>query len=367
MDREKIFKKLTELHWSYIGLMTLLCAIGFLMQFSAAEGHFKPWASSQSLRFLVFFPAMLIMALIDIKYLLKAAYIIYGACLVALILVELAGFEAMGAKRWLMIAGIQIQPSEPMKVAMVLALARYFHRLNPLYIGNIFHLLPPIIIVLLPSALIANQPDLGTALILLSIGVIMFFATGVHIWKFAVVGIAGLCSLPILWHVLHDYQKRRILTFLNPEQDPLGDGYNILQSKIAIGSGGMTGKGLLQGSQSQLSFLPEKQTDFIFTMLTEEFGFLGGMLILLLYSALIAYGILIALRARNHFSAMIAVGLTSLLFMHLFINIAMVMGLLPVVGAPLPFLSYGGTFLLTMMTSVGLILNAHLHDDASLK
>jgi rod shape determining protein RodA len=210
-----------------------------------------------------------------------------------------------------------------------------------------------------------KQPDLGTAMILLMVGGAVFFAAGVKIWKFVVVGVLGIVTLPLAWSRMHDYQKNRVITFLDPESDPMGTGYNLIQSKIAIGSGGFMGKGFMKGTQSQLSFLPEKQTDFIFTMFTEEFGFIGGVTIIALYCILIGYGILIATNAKSTFARLMAIGVTSIMFFHVFINIAMVMGLIPIVGVPLPLLSSGGTIMMTVMIGFGLLLNSSLYGDVN--
>jgi rod shape determining protein RodA len=250
-----------------------------------------------------------------------------------------------------------------MKLALVLVLARYFHGMSPDEIARPVYLLVPIVLTLAPAGLVLKQPDLGTAAMLLMVGTAVFFCAGVRLWKFAVVGFLGLSAIPIGWQFLHAYQKQRVLTFLDPESDPLGAGYHILQSKIALGSGGLFGRGFLQGSQSHLNFLPEKQTDFIFTMLAEEFGMFGGLTLLCLYAILLIYGLAIALRSRNQFGRLLAVGITCNLFLYVFINIAMVMGLVPVVGVPLPLISYGGTAMLTIMAALGLLMSIYIHRD----
>ena len=366
--RNGIVQKILALHWTFIMLITLMSCIGFAMLYSAAKGNVDPWASRQMMRFMVFFPIMILIALIDIRVWLKYAYSVYAVALLLLIMVQIDFFNvtAMGATRWVKLGPLTIQPSELMKICLVFALARYFHYMSITNVHRVVHLFIPLLIIALPVGLTLLQPDLGTALIITMVGAIMFFIAGVKIWKFIVVGGLGLASLPVVWHFMHDYQKKRVLTFLNPDSDPLGAGYNILQSKIAIGSGGFTGKGFLDGSQSQLSFLPEKQTDFIFTMLAEEFGFLGGIGVMILFAVIIAYGMIISTRSTNHFGRLIAMGMTSVLSLHVFVNIAMVMGAIPVVGAPLPFLSYGGTMLMTVMIACGFILNAHLYEDEEL-
>lgn len=355
--------KIVRLNWTLILLITLASIIGFITLYSAAEGSFDPWSGKQIVRFLGLLPLMIFIALIDIRFWYKIAYPLYILAFITLVLTEFMGVTALGATRWLRIGFINIQPSEIMKLCMVFTLAKYFHNNSMANIRSTLHLIIPIVMVIVPVLLILKQPDMGTALILLFVTTTMFFATGVQIWKFLLVGIGGVSVMPMIWKHMHDYQRDRITSFLDPENDPLGNGYNILQSKIAIGSGGFAGKGFLKGTQSQLSFLPEKQTDFIFTMYTEEFGFVGGVTIIAIYTAIIAYGIVIAINSRNHFGRMMAIGITSVFFFHVFINIAMVMGLMPIVGVPLPLLSYGGTIMTTVLISMGLLLNVHIYKD----
>ena len=250
-----------------------------------------------------------------------------------------------------------------MKIALVLALARYFHGTSLEEVRSIKYMIPPLLIVLVPVALILEQPDLGTALMLVFAGIGLFFLVGVQIWKFILLGTAGLISIPVLFHFLHDYQKQRVLTFLNPESDPMGAGYHILQSKITLGSGGFFGKGFLQGTQSHLNFLPEKQTDFIFTVLGEEFGLMGSLFLFLIYMIIIGYGFVIAARSSNFFGKLLAMGLTINFALYVFINTGMVMGLLPVVGVPLPLVSYGGTAMLTLFFAFGLIQCVNINQE----
>lgn len=362
-----LFDKFFELNWVLISLVVVMSCMGFALLYSAAEGSFDPWAWKQILRFCVFFPVMLLIALIPLRFWFRYSYVIYFAALILLCFVEFFGTTAMGAKRWISLFGFTLQPSEIMKICVIFALARYFHVISMQDVENPVYLLLPLLIVIVPFFLVLRQPDLGTSFILLMVGGALFFAAGVKIWKFVLVIVLGTLSVPFLWNFLHDYQKERVIGFLNPESDPLGNGYNILQSKIAIGSGGFLGKGFLEGTQSQLSFLPEKQTDFIFTMLAEEFGFLGGMLLITLYAFLLFTGGLIALSSKTHYGKLMAIGIVSVLFLHIFINVAMVMGLIPVVGAPLPFLSYGGTIMITVLIACGLLLNVQLHKEEMLE
>ncbi len=361
------WRKITRMHWPLILLTIILAGTGIAMLYSAAGGEMNRWANPQMQRFWLGLATAFILAFINIRLLMFFIIPAYVGLVGLLVYVDLFGHVGMGAQRWINLGFMQLQPSEPMKLAVILMLARYFHRLNPEHIGRISILIPPLIMVAIPVILILRQPNLGTATILSLIAASILFAAGVRAWKFATVGGVALAAAPIAWLFLHDYQKERILTFLNPERDPLGSGYNILQSKIAIGSGGMTGKGFLQGPQSQLNFLPEKHTDFIFTMLAEEFGFIGGLLTLAAFTLLLVYCYLIALQSQHHFGRLVATGIASYFFFHICINIGMVMGLLPVVGVPLPFMSYGGTSLLTSMAAVGLLLNVHVNRNKTMQ
>jgi rod shape determining protein RodA len=352
---------LAEVNWVIVLVMTLICFIGFAMMVSAGNGDVHPYASSQVSRFLVAFMVMLVLALIPMHLLLDYAYVLYFIGVFILLVVDIIGHTGMGAQRWLRFGGINLQPSEFMKLAVILALARYFHQLHPEDIRRVPYLLIPIAMLAIPALLILRQPNLGTTVILVSVGGIMCFLAGVQ-WRYFIAIFASvLMAAPVAYHFLHDYQKRRVMTFLDPQQDPLGAGYNILQSMIAIGSGGFFGKGYLQGSQNQLNFLPEKHTDFIFTMLTEEFGFLGGLVLLMLYGMLLWLGMLVAFRSRSTFGAMLASGVVAMIFVHIFINCAMVMGMLPVVGLPLPLMSYGGSMMVSTVLAIGLMLNAYTH------
>jgi rod shape determining protein RodA len=361
--RLSLGQKFWNISWGLVFLILLLATIGCGMLYSAANGNLDPWASRQALRFGGAFALMIAVALVDIRKWYTLSYAAYFGVLALLVLVDLFGLIGMGAQRWIDLKFIQLQPSEVMKVALVMALARYFHGLTLEEVKRPLQLVAPLLMVLVPVGLVLKQPDLGTGLTLLAIGGAVFFLAGVRIWKFALIVAAALAAIPIGWQFLHDYQKKRILTFLNPESDPLGAGYHITQSKIALGSGGVVGKGFLQGSQSHLNFLPEKQTDFIFTMLAEEFGLVGSLLLLGLYFSIIAYGLAIALRSRNHFGRLLGMGLTVNLFLYVFINTAMVMGLIPVVGVPLPLVSYGGTAMIAVMGGFGLLLSVFVHRD----
>jgi len=362
----RLTDKVMSLNWGLVLLLIVIACVGFAMLYSAANGSWQPWAGKQAIRFGVALAIMLVVALVDIRFWFNSAYALWWITFALLVVVEVRGLIGMGAQRWIDLGVIQLQPSEIMKVALVLTLARYFQSRTPEEIANPLRLIVPAAAILLPAALVLKQPDLGTAMMLVMGGGAMFFLGGVRLWKFAVVLIGGASAVPIAWRFLRDYQKNRIYTFLDPENDPLGAGYHSLQSKIAIGSGGVFGKGFLQGSQAHLSFLPEKQTDFIFTMLAEEWGLIGGFVLLALYTLVFIYGYAIAFRSRNQFGRLLALGLTVNFFLYVFINTAMVMGLIPVVGVPLPLISYGGTAMLTVMFGFGLLMSVYVHRDTRL-
>ncbi len=361
-----IREKLYNISFSYVLFIVILAAIGVIMLYSAANGNWKPWAINQLIRFGMGFAVMIVLALTDIKLLLRYAYVFYFLTLILLVVVEIAGHTGMGATRWINLGFIKLQPSEFMKIAMVLVLARYFHTSSLQSIESVRGIIPPLLMAVFPAFLIILQPDLGTALMLIFTTAAVFFVVGVQIWKFVVVFIGGVITIPFAWHFLHDYQQNRVLTFLNPERDPLGAGYHIIQSKIALGSGGVFGKGFLKGSQSHLNFLPEKHTDFIFTMLSEEFGMVGAVLVVVLNMLILAYSYSFALKSTSYFGKLLAIGLATNYFMYVFINIAMVLGLLPVVGIPLPLISYGGTVMLSIMASFGIILCVHINRNVPL-
>jgi rod shape determining protein RodA len=360
-------QRLWQINWSFVLLVSLIASIGFGMLYSAANGSFDPWASRQMVRFVVGIFLMLIVAVIDIHVWLRYAYPIYFVSLALLLMVEFNGSVGMGAQRWIDLGVFTIQPSEIMKIAIILSLARYFYASRLEDVGRISHMLVPIILMGLPTVLIIRQPDLGTSILMVAIGIAMLFVVGVRVWMFLLGAIAIIGAIIPLWQfVLRGYQKARLLTFLNPEKDPLGAGYHILQSKIALGSGGLFGKGFMEGSQSHLSFLPEKQTDFIFTMLAEEFGLIGGLLLITLYMILLVYAFVMSLRCRSQFGRLIGIGVSTSFFLNVFVNIAMVMGLVPVVGMPLPLISYGGTAMLTLMFSFGLLLCIYINRDVQI-
>lgn len=358
--------KLRYINWGLVFLITLMASIGFVALYSAAGGNLEPWASRQIPRFAVFLVGMILIALIDIRIWYRAAYPIYFVCLVLLLIVEVMGHIGMGAQRWINLGFIQIQPSELTKIAVVMALSRYFHAATSEDMKNFRFLLTGLSFLVAPFILVATQPDLGTSLVIVMVGIAMFFLAGAPLWIF-ILGIAAACAIaPLGWFLMHDYQRQRVLTFLDPERDPLGAGYHITQSKIALGSGGFEGKGFLHGTQSHLNFLPEKQTDFIFTLWVEEWGFLGGLLILAVVGFILSYGAWISMRCRHSFGRLMAFGLMINFSIYVFVNVAMVMGLIPVVGVPLPLISYGGTAMMSVIIGFGLMMSCNVHKDAKL-
>jgi rod shape determining protein RodA len=359
-------RKLILVNWGLVALVLAIAAIGVAILYSAAGGAWSPWASRQLARLAVGLVVMMAIAMVDVRLWLRQAYVIFGVALTLLIVVDVVGRVGGGAQRWIDFGVIQLQPSELMKLALVLALARYFHGLTLEQVGKPLLLIPALLLIGLPVVLVLRQPNLGTAMLLAIGSAALMLAAGVRIWKFLLVGGGAAAAVPIAWTFLKDYQKRRVYTFLDPSQDPLGAGYNILQSKIALGSGGVFGKGFLNGTQGQLRFLPEMQTDFIFTVLAEEFGMVGCLVLLGLYVLVLTYGFAIALRSRSQFGRLVAIGVTTQMFLYVFINMAMVMGLVPVVGIPLPLVSYGGTAMLTLLAGAGLLISVSIHRDVDI-
>lgn len=358
--------KLCSISWGLVVLVFIAAACGVAELYSAADGDMQPWAATQMVRFGIALVPMIGAALLGVRYWYRAAYWIYAVALALVAAVDMRGFVGMGARRWIDLGLIQLQPSSLMNIALVLALARYFHARSDDDIARLRYLIPPALMVVIPAALVLKQPDLGTAMMLLITGIALFFMAGIRLRFFALMALGAAAAAPAGWHFLRDYQKNRIYTFLDPKSDPLGAGYHILQSKIALGSGGFLGRGFLNGSQSHLSFLPEKQTDFIFTTLAEEFGFIGGLGLLALYALMIGYGFVIALRCHSHFGRLLGLGIVTNFSLYVFINTAMVMGLIPVVGVPLPLISYGGTAMLAVMFGFGLLLNVGVHRESRL-
>ncbi len=355
--------KLWNISWFYVLLLCALAGVGYAALYSAAGGSPDPYASRQALRFAFGLVMMLAISVVDIRFIARLAWPVYLVSVALLVLVLRMGHVGKGAQRWIDLGGFQMQPSELAKIGLILVLASWFHRASNERVGNPLFLIPPIILVLIPVGLILKEPNLGTAVITAVVGGAVFLGAGVRWWKFALVAVLGGLAAPIAYSHLHDYQRQRITTFLNPESDPLGAGYNIIQSKIALGAGGMWGKGFLQGTQGHLNFLPEKQTDFIFTMLAEEFGLVGSLSVLGLLLLIVMGALLIGLRCRHQFGRLVAIGIAVNFFMYVFVNVAMVMGAIPVGGVPLPLVSYGGSALLTVMFGMGILMSVHVHRD----
>jgi rod shape determining protein RodA len=354
--------KLRTLNWTMVALITAISCIGFALLYSVAGGSFEPWADRQIIRFGVGLLILLAVALVDIRMWFQLAYPIYGVSLLLLLAVELFGRTGKGAERWIEIGPLQLQPSELMKIALILALSRFLHGLLTEDVSRPTRLFMALMLIMIPAGLVLMQPNLGTAMILIVGGAGLLFLSGLS-WKIIIpVVVLGIAAVPVGWEfVLKDYQKQRVQTFLDPDSDPLGSGYNILQSKIALGSGGVFGKGFGEGTQSRLNFLPEKQTDFIFTVLGEEFGLFGLTILMALYLAVLAQGVMIALDTRSQFGRLVAMGICINFLLYILINTAMSMGLIPVVGIPLPLVSYGGTALLTVLFGFGLLLSVQIH------
>ena len=356
-----LWRTLFRIPWHIIVLSLLLVAIGAMALYSASEGSWQPWAGRHAMRGAFGVGVVLVMAFVDFKILHRLSYILLMAAIVVLVALLVIG-SGPNVSRWISIGGVSFQPSEPAKIAIILALARYFDSQPQDRMQSLIVYLPAIGMIAIPFLLVMKQPDLGTALMLLLGGLSVLFAAGLP-WRY--VGgavIAALVAMPVLWSQLHAYQKSRVMTFLNPESDVLGAGYQIIQSKIALGSGGLFGKGFLMGSQSQLDYLPEKQTDFVFTMIGEEFGLVGNLFILALYLALSLSILRVSFLVRSRFSQLTCMGLSMMLFFYVFVNVAMVSGMLPVVGAPLPLISYGGTSMLTVFIGLGIVTSILIHD-----
>ncbi len=358
-------KKFLSFGWLFLLLVGLATAAGVVGLYSAGGGDFTPWAGRHVMRFCMGIVIVFFIALIDIKIWLKSAYFLHLIAIMLLVAVAIEGRVGMGAQRWIDLYFMQLQPSEIAKITLVMAVARYFHMLGDDRRGWM-SIIWPGLLVIVPTGLVVMQPDLGTALILLALCIVMLFLGGLSWWFFVIGGVGAIAAIPVGWAFMEDYQKQRVLTFLNPESDPLGAGWNITQSKIALGSGGLHGKGFLEGTQSHLDFLPEAHTDFIFTLLAEEWGFIGALSLIVLFAVIIFYGYATGFRSRSSFGRLLCLGLATNLFFYVFINTAMVMGLIPVVGVPLPLVSYGGTAMLATMISAGLIINVLIHRDARL-
>ncbi len=361
-------RKVLHLNWPLVVLVATVSSVGFLILYSIAGGNLVVWAEPQMKRFAVGMVMMFAIAFVPIWFWRNMAGLAFGISILLLLAVEFFGAVGMGAQRWLDIGPIRIQPSELMKVTMVMMLAAYYDWLDIKKTSRPLWVLIPVLMIIIPTFLVVIQPNLGTSLMLLMGGAAVMFAAGVSIWYFAFVGALVVGAVAAVfttrgtpWQFLHDYQYRRIDTFLDPSADPLGAGYNIMQAKIALGSGGWGGKGFMQGTQSRLNFLPEKHTDFIFTTLGEEFGFVGAFSLLILYGLILFFCFTSAMANKDRFSQLLIIGLAANFFLYLAVNLSMVMGMAPVVGVPLPFLSYGGSVMMVLLIAFGLIQSAHVH------
>jgi rod shape determining protein RodA len=361
-ERDRLVVKIGQIDWTFCFLVCLIAAAGGLMLYSVANASWKPWAMAHMTRFGLCLVMMLVLSVVDVRVWFAVSYPVYAIAFLLLVAVPIIGETSLGARRWLNLHVVRIQPSEIMKIGLVLALARFYHGLSAAEAKFSWKLLFPAAMILLPVGLVAKQPDLGTAILLAATGLCVMILAGLSLRVIALGGLGAVVAVPpFILFVMHGYQRDRILTFLHPEQDPSGAGYHILQSKIALGSGGLLGKGFGLGSQSQLNFLPEKHTDFIFATLAEEFGFVGCFTVLVLFAAVIMIALRTASLSHSHFGKLAAAGVVSTFGLYVFINAAMVMGLAPVVGVPMPLLSYGGTVMTTVMIGFGLVQSVRVH------
>ena len=353
--------KLKAVDYFLIIIVAIIGSMSVFSIYSTESGNFSFYTKNHLTRFLVFFFMFLVLSFVRVSFWYRQAYIFYILGILLLLLVIFFGISASGSKRWINFFIMNLQPSELMKIAIIVCFARYYHRIQSSDIQSYKYLLQPIILLLIPCYLVITQPDLGTAILIAGSGLAIIWLAGLNLKYFIYSGLILLVSLPFVISILKPYQKSRILTFFNPDRDPLGAGYQIIQSKIAIGSGGLLGKGFLQGTQSYLEFLPEKHTDFIFTLFSEEFGFVGSMLLILLYALLIYRIIRIGFSSRSFFAKLYCYGFASALFLYIFVNIAMVVGLLPIVGAPLPIMSYGGSSMLSIMLGLSIVMSCKIY------
>ena len=357
--KEKFF----ALDFMLIFLILLLGIISLFAMYSSERGNFSYHTQSHLYRFSVFFLLFIVISFFKIQFWYKSAYLFYFSVLVLLFAVDWFGIIASGSKRWISLFFINLQPSELMKVSLIVFLARYYNKIPSQNVHNIKYIIIPFLSFMIPVFLVVSQPDLGTAVLIAITGLIIIWLTGFRIKYFLYSFFVLICLVPVGISFLKPYQKSRILTFLNPERDPLGAGYQIIQSKIAVGSGGLFGKGFLQGSQSYLDYLPEKHTDFIFTLFSEEFGFVGAVFILIIYALIIYRIALVGRNSRNNFARLFCYGFAAAFFVYVTVNMAMVLGLLPIVGAPLPIMSYGGSSMLSVMIGLGIVMSCKLHQD----
>ena len=362
-SKYSIFDKLLAVDYFLIIIVISLGAISVFAIHSTEGGEFSYYTKNHLIRLVAFFSMFLVLSFVRITFWYRNAYIFYLICLFALLLVLLFGVTANSSKRWINLYFLNLQPSELMKIAIIVCFARYYHRIQGAELQSYSYLLIPIVLIIIPCYLVIMQPDLGTSILIAGSGIFVIWIAGLNIKYFVYSGLLPLVSFPFIVSILKPYQKSRILTFFNPDRDPLGAGYQIIQSKIAIGSGGFFGKGYLKGTQSYLEFLPEKHTDFIFTLFSEEFGFLGSIILMLLYILLISRVISIGFFVRSFFAKLYCFGFASAIFLYVFVNIAMVLGLLPIVGAPLPIMSYGGSSMLSIMLGLSIVMSCKIYSQ----
>ena len=360
------FQKLKNLDYILLVCIVLLSITSTLVMYSTDGGEFLYHTKSHASKLLVFFIMMLVISFFNIKFWHHLSYFFYFMTILLLIYVSIFGIKVSGSQRWIDLYYIVLQPSELMKIAVILCLAKYYHRVNVEKINSFISIALALTLILIPVILVLAQPDLGTSILIISSGLIILWLGGVKIKYFFVSFIAFLITLPFAISFLQPYQKLRILTFLDPDRDPLGAGYQIIQSKIAIGSGGFFGKGFLQGTQSYLEFLPEKHTDFIFTLFSEEFGFIGSILLLFLYTIIIIRIVSIGAFVKSIFAKLFCFGFAFAIFIYITVNLSMVLGLLPIVGSPLPIMSYGGSSMLATMIGFGIVMSAKIHSKQTI-
>ena len=363
---QSISDKILAFDFQLLLLILALGIISILAMYSSEMGHFSYHTQNHLYRFSIFFLIFIIISFFRIQFWYKSAYLFYFLVLILLFGVDLFGVTASGSKRWISLFFINLQPSELMKVSLIIFLARYYDKIPTTNVNNLKYIFIPFLSFMIPAFLVASQPDLGTAVLIAISGLIVIWLTGFKIKYFLYSFFVLFCLIPIGISFLQPYQKTRILTFLNPERDPLGAGYQIIQSKIAVGSGGIFGKGFLQGSQSYLDYLPEKQTDFIFTLFSEEFGFIGSLILLTIYALIIYRIAVIGSESRNNFARLFCFGFAAAFFVYVTVNMAMVLGLLPIVGAPLPIMSYGGSSMLSIMVGLGIVMSCKIHNQEDL-
>ena len=366
-ENQSIKDKIFAFDFTLAFSVLLLGVISLFAMYSSERGNFSYYTQSHLYRFSVFFLLFIIISFFRVEFWFKSAYLFYFIVLILLFAVDTFGIMASGSKRWINLYFINLQPSELMKISLIVFLARYYYKIPSQSVSDLKYIFVPFISLLLPVFLVIKQPDLGTAVLLAVTGLIVIWLTGFRIKYFLYSSLVFICLVPVAISFLKPYQKARILTFINPERDPLGAGYQIIQSKIAVGSGGIFGKGFLQGSQSYLDYLPEKHTDFIFTLFSEEFGFIGSLLLLIIYALIIYRITVVANQSKNNFARIFCYGFAAAFFVYVTVNMAMVLGLLPIVGAPLPIMSYGGSSMLSIMIGLGIVMSCKIHNQEEIK